>query len=158
VRDLSRYGSKFCKILHQVEELSKQDPSCKIIVFVQWEGLLKKMQSALADAGFPCLRIFGGVEARQKTLQKFQQGTASECRLLILSLEKSPSGMTLTCANHVLLVHPMVAESATLAEGYERQAIGRVRRPGQGKTVHLWRFVTCVTVEEQLWDRNRPRS
>merc|ERR1712187_455117 len=109
---------------------------------------------ALADAGFPCLRIFGGVEARQRTLRKFQQGTASECRLLILSLEKSPSGMTLTCANHVFLMHPMVAESATLAAGYERQAIGRIRRPGQTKIVHIWRFVTSGTVEEQLLQQN----
>lgn len=97
----------------------------------------------------------GTVQTRQKTLQIFKESTASEHRVLMLSLEKSPSGMTLTCANHVFLVHPMVAESATLAVGYECQAIGRVRRPGQEKTVHVWRFVTSGTVEEKLLEQSQ---
>merc|ERR1712070_1043938 len=124
-------------------------------MFVQWEGLLVKVSAALAECGLPCLRITGTVQARQNTIRKFKESSGSENRVLLLSLEKSPTGMTLTCANHVFLVHPMVADSATLAAGYERQAIGRVRRPGQSKTVHIWRFITSGTVEEKLAQQNR---
>ena len=95
-------------------------------------------------------------------LRQFQ-GTAvgapgdADCqhKVLLLSLEKSPTGMTLTCANHVVLMHPMVADTSALAAGYERQAIGRVRRPGQQKTIHIWRFVTNDTVEERITEANR---
>lgn len=153
--DIKRYGSKLCAILTKAQELCEKDPQCKIIMFVQWEGLLRKVGAALGECGLPCLRITGTVQQRQITLKKFQDSSASEHRVLLLSLEKSPSGMTLTCANHVFLVHPMLAESPTLAEGYERQAIGRVRRPGQEKTVHIWRFITGGTVEETLTQENR---
>ncbi|CAE8648892.1 unnamed protein product, partial [Polarella glacialis] len=148
--NIQSYGSKLFALLSRAKDLCAADAQCKIIVFVQWEGLLKKVHSALSECGLPCLRLYGNVDSRQKTLRKFKDSLASEHRLLLLSLEKSPSGMTLTCANHVFFVHPMVAETPSLAEGYERQALGRVRRPGQEKTVHVWRFVTADTVEDEL--------
>jgi len=153
--EIQNYGSKLSSMLARARQLCAEDAECKIIVFVQWEGLLKKVHAALSECGLPCLRIFGTVPQRQRTLQKFRESSAVEHRLLLLSLEKSPSGMTLTNANHIFLVHPMVAESPALAAGYERQAIGRVRRPGQEKTVHVWRFITSDTVEEQLVEDNR---
>lgn len=146
----SRYGSKLCAILQKIETLSQEDPDCKIIIFVQWENLLRKVQGALADCGLPCLRLRGGLSARQSILQNFRVGKAAECRCLLLSLEKSPTGLNLTCANHVVLVHPMVAKTPKMALDYEKQAIGRIRRPGQQKTVHVWRYIASNTIEEKM--------
>ena len=59
--------------------------------------------------------------------------------------------INLTMANHVLLIHPMNAESMERACTFEMQAIGRARRWGQpSPVVHVWRFFTLQTVEEEL--------
>merc|ERR1712124_37319 len=84
-------------------------------------------------------------------------------RLMLLSLEESASGTNLTAANHVLIVHPMEATSREEAVAFEMQAVGRVRRPGQQRKIHIWRFVTVGTIEQQitedhqkeLWERQR---
>merc|ERR1719265_1355378 len=56
-------------------------------------------------------------------------------------------------------------EAATREEAvaFEMQAVGRVRRPGQQRKIHIWRFVTVGTIEQQmteehqkeLWERQR---
>ena len=74
-----------------------------------------------------------------------------EAFVLLLSLEHAASGSNLTAANHVILVHPMNADTLSSAVAYERQALARVRRVGQERAeVHVWRFVTRETVEEHM--------
>lgn len=63
--------------------------------------------------------------------------TRLENRILLLSLERSPAGMNLVCCHHLVLVHPMLAESKDASLSFERQAIGRVRRQGQKEKVHV---------------------
>merc|ERR1719230_1483297 len=69
---------------------------------------------------------------------------------MLLSLEESARGTNLTSANHVLIVHPMEATSREEAVAFEMQAIGRVRRPGQLRKIHIWRFVTTGTIEQSI--------
>lgn len=138
-----------------MRKLQSEDHGSKVIIFVQWEDLLVKVQNALAECGLQSLRLRGTLYQRQQTLRLFEDSTSEEHLIMLLSLERSPSGMNLTVANHVFLLHPMLAESSEIAVGYERQAIGRVRRQGQHKIVHLWRFATEGTVEEDMVDVHR---
>jgi hypothetical protein len=71
--DARRYGSKLCLVLSRARELCAQDPDCKIIIFVQWEALLKKVHAALSECVFPCLRISGTVQTRQKNIATVQE-------------------------------------------------------------------------------------
>jgi hypothetical protein len=68
----------------------------------------------------------------------------------VCSLQKKAAGMNLQCANHVLLVHPFFAPNREHAAAWEAQAIGRVLRPGQAKTVHVHRFLALGTIEQEL--------
>jgi len=153
----SQYGTKIACMVSRVRRLRAEDPTAKVIVFVQWEMLLAKVNKSLTEGGCACLQLRGAVYQRSQTLRLFEDSPAAEHAVLLLSLEKSPTGMNLTVANHVFLLHPMLADSEETAIGYERQAIGRVRRQGQAKTVHLWRFVTIGTVEETM-TKQRQRS
>lgn len=56
-----------------------------------------------------------------------------EIRVLILSALKQSTGLTLTNANHVFLFDDVEA-------GDEQQAIGRVRRIGQTRVTHVYKF------------------
>merc|ERR1711974_14456 len=118
-------------------------------IFVQWRSLASKIAMALADSGLPVLTLQGTVAEQQRTVGSF---TAPEAKFvaMILAMEDDGSGLNLTCANHVFFVHPLDVASKHVASACERQALGRVRRYGQTKDVHLYRFVTEGTVEERL--------
>ena len=58
--------------------------------------------------------------------------------------------MNLVCCHHLMLVHPMLAESRDASLSFERQAIGRVRRQGQQEKVHVYRFFVRDTMEEEM--------
>merc|ERR1712194_3789 len=97
------------------------------------------------------MQLQGNVSVRDRTIREWQTNDASDQFVLLLSLAQSASGTNLTAASHVILLHPMLAATRDIAMSYEMQAIGRVRRHGQKRSsVHLWRFVTAGTVEEEL--------
>lgn len=146
---ITMFGSKVQAVCNQLDSIWQNEPGSKVIIFVQFEVLMRKMEGALKDMGLPCMTLQGSVFDRRKTIRRFQS-TGDHNRVLLLSLEKNPAGMNLVCCHHLLLVHPMQAESRVAALSFERQAIGRVRRQGQRETVHIYRFFVRDTLEEQL--------
>jgi hypothetical protein len=145
----AKYGSKIRALVERVRAIQRTDAKCKAICFVQWEDLKSKISSALKEFGVDHVVLEGSVWARRSALINFQY-EADGPRLMLLSLEESASGTNLTAANHVLIVHPMEATSREEAVAFEMQAIGRVRRPGQLRKIHIWRFVTTGTIEQSI--------
>merc|ERR1719321_753529 len=165
----TKYGSKIQKLVQHMKELQGQkilsgEQGNRIICFVQWESLKKNVSAAFDEFGVEHVVLQGSVWARRQVLTNFQYKNAGP-RTLLLSLEESASGTNLTAANHVVFVHPMDAESKEEAVAFEMQAIGRVKRPGQMRKIHIWRFVTVGTVEQQiteehqkeLWERQQTK-
>jgi hypothetical protein len=150
----AKYGSKIEKLVKHVLQLQDADPGCKCICFVQWEDLKRKISSALTEFGVEHLSLHGSVWNRRAALMRFQY-EADSPRMLLLSLEESASGTNLTAANHVLIVHPMEAATRDEAVAFEMQAVGRVRRPGQQRKIHIWRFVTVDTVEQEITEEHQ---
>lgn len=151
-------GSKLdrmAEILQQILDGSKDD---RIIIFCQFADLEERISVALRAVGANHVRLSETRSVFEQTamLEGFQQRRDEQSRVLLLSLEQSASGTNLTAANHVFLVHPMAAGTPQRAAAFEQQAIGRVRRLGQKRTVTVWRFVTQGTVEEELHNRLSP--
>jgi hypothetical protein len=57
----------------------------------------------------------------------------------------------LTNANHAIFLSPLLAVSKQAYDARETQAIGRVRRYGQVKHVHIYRFLTMDSVDEATY-------
>lgn len=152
-----KYGTKLAAVVRKLQEIRKEDPTAKAIVFTQFDDIRRKVATALQEFGVPVVQLQGSVGQRDKTIREWQTNSTSHQFVLLLSLAQSASGTNLTAASHVLLLHPMLAATRELAMSYEMQAIGRVRRHGQQRSsVHIWRFVTCGTVEEEITnDRNQ---
>ncbi|CAK9018575.1 unnamed protein product [Durusdinium trenchii] len=146
---ISRFGSKLEAVCSQLQQIWRQEDSAKVIIFVQFEVLLGKMKGALSSMGMSCLTLHGSVFERRRVIRQFH-AEGRENRILLLSLERSPAGMNLVCCHHLILVHPMLAESKEAALSFERQAIGRVRRQGQKEQVHVYRFFVRDTMEEEM--------
>lgn len=53
----------------------------------------------------------------------------------------------LTNANHAIFLSPFLADSEYVYASSETQAVGRVRRYGQTRRVHIWRFLTRDTID-----------
>lgn len=68
---------------------------------------------------------------------------------LISSLSLTDSN--LTNANHAIFLSPLLAVSKQAYDARETQAIGRVRRYGQVKHVHIYRFLTMDSVDETIY-------
>ena len=87
-------------------------------------------------------------------MDKFQReeiGPTDE-RVLLLELHnESASGANLTTANHAIFVHPLHVGSLYKYIACETQAIGRIRRYGQKKKVHLYRYLARDTVDTTIY-------
>ena len=57
----------------------------------------------------------------------------------------------LTVANHTIFISPLLARTQHEYNQAETQAIGRIRRYGQTKTANLYRFITCSTIDEEIY-------
>lgn len=146
----AHWSTKLRLFVETFEIIQIREPDAKVIVFSQWDNLRRHVSRALTDVEVRHLVLEGDIYDRTRILSEFRAD--SGISLLLLSLEDSASGTNLTVASHVVLLHPMLASSRAEASSYEAQAVGRVRRMGQTRPVHVWRFVTSRTVEEELWD------
>jgi len=152
----AKHGSKLATVVAKLQELRAEDPTAKVILFVQFDDLRKKIAGALQDFGVPAVQLKGSVGQRGNIINDWQNNPNSVAFVLLLSLAQSASGTNLTAASHVVFLHPMLAESAETAHANEMQAIGRARRHGQTRdTVHVWRFVTTDTVEQSITERHQ---
>lgn len=116
----------------------------KVVIFSQFVALLKRVEQAL-DLAHPDLRRFvltGSTLDRQVPVEEFQNCAGPA--LMLVSLRAGGTGITLHAADYVFLLDPWWNPAV------EAQAIDRVHRIGQEKTVFVYRLVTGGTVEERI--------
>mmetsp|Transcript_62488 Transcript_62488/g.116131 ORF Transcript_62488/g.116131 Transcript_62488/m.116131 type:complete len:226 (+) Transcript_62488:1866-2543(+) len=151
-----RHGTKLAALISKLKQLREVDKCAKVILFVQFDELKRKVASALLECGIPSLVLQGSVAQRAKIIHDWQNNPTSLSFVLLLSLAQSASGTNLTAANHVVFLHPMLASTHEQAVSFEMQAIGRARRHGQLRdVVHVWRFVTLDTVEQHMSEKHQ---
>merc|ERR1712039_457263 len=152
----SKYGTKLEALANKLLQLRKDDPTAKVILFVQFDDLKRKVADVLAEFGIKGATLQGGASQRGNVIRDWQHNDSSATFVLLLSLAQSASGTNLTAASHVVFLHPMLAPTAERAVSNELQAIGRARRHGQlREVVHVWRFVTEDTVEQTITERHQ---
>ncbi|KAI8904617.1 hypothetical protein DFJ77DRAFT_552162 [Powellomyces hirtus] len=149
--ELTRYGKKLSQLVKLIKSLPKDE---RVLVFVQFDDLMVRVAEALLDANIKFLHLQGSTTAKSSALAKFQdEDHTSTPRVLLLNvMTESASGANLTIANHAIFLSPLLAETQHEYTAAEVQAIGRVRRYGQKKTVHIHRFLTMDTMDMQIWE------
>ncbi|RKX36102.1 MAG: ATP-dependent helicase [Verrucomicrobia bacterium] len=116
----------------------------KVVVFSQFVMLLNRVRGVLQDqfVGLPRFELTGSTLDRQKPVQEFQgmDGPA----VMLVSLKAAGTGITLHAADYVFLLDPWWNPAV------EEQAVDRVHRLGQTRTVFVYRMVTSGTIEERI--------
>ena len=116
----------------------------KVVIFSQFVMLLNRVNEAL-NQHYPDLTQFeltGMTLDRQKPVQEFQ--TCEKPAAMLVSLKAAGTGITLHAADYVFLLDPWWNPAV------EAQAVDRVHRIGQTKTVFVYRMVTAGTIEERI--------
>lgn len=127
------------------EEEDGCTPLHRILVFAQLKQLLDVVESSILNpAGIAYLRLDGNVESRKRMqiVQKFNSDPT--IGVMLLTTKVGGLGLNLTSADTVVFLehdwNPM----------NDLQAMDRVHRLGQERTVNVYRILTRGTLEEKI--------
>eukprot|EP00939_MAST-03C_sp_MAST-3C-sp1_P000482 g482.t1 len=133
-------------LMDEMRELREKDKTAKILIFSQFKATLEKLQCELTKAGLKYRTLTGSMSLakRKKALSMFQNDPPTT--VFLLSIRAGAVGINLTQANHVFLL------DACTNPALEAQAIGRVWRLGQKRSVKIRRFVMKDSIETRIRD------
>ena len=124
-------------------ELLAPGEASKVVIFSQWEVMLRLAAEVVARRGLGHTILHGNVPGpeRRKLLERFHND--DECRVF-LSTDAGGTGLNLQCADTVINLevpwNPAVLE----------QRIARVHRMGQHRPVHVFNLVMRDSIEERV--------
>ncbi|KAI9812586.1 MAG: hypothetical protein M1827_004575 [Pycnora praestabilis] len=153
IRTGRHYGEKLQEIVRLINKISRnEDPNDpdQIILFVQYEDLMAKVLEALEKNNIRCTAILSGRKINpDKIINDFKENKKQDrAKVLILNIANEfAAGANLTNANHIIFVSPLLTNSQYWYDASNIQAIGRCRRFGQGKLVHIYRFLSLKTID-----------
>nr|XP_019014690.1 DNA repair protein Rad8 [Kwoniella pini CBS 10737]OCF53471.1 DNA repair protein Rad8 [Kwoniella pini CBS 10737] len=151
-----RFGAKLQKLVDLIHSIPTNQ---RILVFLQWEDLSSKVSEALNSGKISHVTLSGSVKTRANTLDKFQQSNSEDlksARVLLLKVnDASAAGSNLTIANHVIFLGPLFTNSLLNYRAIETQAIGRIRRYGQNKKVHIHRLLALDTIDKIIFNNRK---
>jgi superfamily II DNA or RNA helicase len=146
--DLRALGSPKLEEFREVLDDLLEDPTRKIVVYSQWERLLRLAQWAVRDRldrrGERADIFHGGLDARQRLRMLEAFRSESDFRVLF-STDAGGLGLNLQEAASVVVNLEVPWNPAVL-----EQRIGRVHRMGQRRSVHVLHFVARGTIEERI--------
>ena len=152
--DTSKYSSKLIGLYRYITELIKSDPNARIILFLQFSDLADFMAKSFKELKVECVRVVGTVFQRQNAITKFRD--SKDIRLIMMSSEDSVSGINLTQATHVILLHPFWTGNGEASDlAYEKQGISRAYRFGLDHPLKIVRFAVRGSVEEEITLRHQ---
>jgi len=141
-------SSKIQKLMEELKAIRANDPTAKAVVFTQWTPFFRKIELLLKKENIQFAKLTGdmSMQTKGKNLTKFQ--SEPSITVFLLSLRSGAVGLTLTAANHLLLLDP------SFNKGTEMQAINRIYRIGQTRETTVTHIVAKGTIEEKIYNRN----
>lgn len=140
----------------KMQELAKLMDKCKygthrILIFTQMTKVLDILEIWLNFNGFNYLRLDGQtkVEDRQSLTEKFNRD--DRIKAFILSTRSGGLGINLTGADMVLFF------DLDWNFQIEAQCMDRAHRIGQTRDVHIYRFVSEHTIEENMLKKSQEK-
>lgn len=150
-RQLQNSSEKYADLMQSVKvkkvlEILNKDRKRKTIIFSEFTSLLKILDIALHEKGFSCLPYNGSMNKVEKQNTLFQLKSNPKYTVLLCSLKCGSLGLNLTFCSQVILYEPFWNPAVGA------QAIDRVYRIGQTKSVDVWEFFVKNSVEQRIKD------
>lgn len=128
-----------------IKKVTDSNPDEKIVVFSQFTTFFEILQHFIhKDLGLQHLRYDGSMSSVQRSacIETFYRDPLH--RIMLISMKAGNSGLTLTCANHVILVDPFWNPYV------EEQAMDRCYRISQEREVYVHRLLIQSSVEDRI--------
>ncbi|KAJ6110097.1 C-5 cytosine methyltransferase [Penicillium sp. IBT 16267x] len=140
-------SSKFTRFVELIHEIPNNE---QVVVFAQYDEIITLLSRALEleEVDFRTARAM-----KVKEISDFinESQRSKPPKVLILPLGGAmAAGLNLQCANHIIFVSPLHTPTQHDYEAGMKQAIGRARRYGQKKTVHVYHMLVKFTAEINL--------
>jgi len=113
----------------------------RLLVFSQFTRFLTAARQRVERAGVDCCYLDGKTRRRAEVIARFRSGAAP---VFLISLKAGGVGLTLTEADHCVLLDPWWNPAT------ETQAVDRAHRIGQTRKVMVHRLVAKDTIEEKV--------
>ena len=149
---INMYGTKLSYLIEYLGSLFKSNNDNRVIIFSQYDKLLKMTGKVLDEMNYKHIYLKGNVNVISKNITKFKKDKSY--RIIMLSSEFSSSGNNLTEASHIVFLDVLNA-NADKTKDIESQAIGRAVRIGQNKSVVIKRLIMKDTIEEKFYNDNK---
>ncbi|KAG8010081.1 DNA repair and recombination protein RAD54B [Nibea albiflora] len=132
-------------LLTAIRQLS---PSDRVVVVSNYTKTLDLLQDLCVHLGYTFCRLDGHTPTnqRQRLVDSFNS-PYSQNFLFLLSSKAGGVGLNLVGASHLVLY------DIDWNPANDIQAMARVWRDGQKKTVHIYRLLTAGTIEERIFQR-----
>ncbi|KAF6153230.1 hypothetical protein GIB67_036576 [Kingdonia uniflora] len=137
-------SSKVSKLMSCLQTLHQSGSGEKSIVFSQWTSFMDLLEIPLRKRGIAFLRFDGKLSQKNREIVLKMFSESNEIKVLLMSLKAGGVGLNLTAASNVFLMDPWWNPAV------EEQAIMRIHRIGQKRTVNVRRFIVKDTVEERM--------
>ncbi|XP_066481022.1 DNA repair and recombination protein RAD54B [Tiliqua scincoides] len=137
------------KVLTQMlGAISEQSPSERVVVISNYTQTLNILQEMCKRYGYSYTRLDGNTPVSQR--QQIVDGFNSKfCPFFIFLLSSKAGGVGLNLVGASrLILYDIDWNPAT-----DIQAMARVWRDGQKRTVHIYRLLTTGTIEEKIYQR-----
>ncbi|KAF8444821.1 SNF2 family N-terminal domain-containing protein [Boletus edulis BED1] len=152
-RNNFRSSTKLDALVQNLRRLRDQDPYFRAIVFSQFTSFLSLISTALDREHLAWYRFDGSMDMKKRgaAIAEFKQNERKP-KVLIISLKAGGVGLNLTCANHVFMM------DCWWNAAIENQAIDRVHRIGQEKTVYVKHFIIENTIEGDILEIQKRKT
>ena len=111
--------------------LFRDNPQGRFLVFSRYDNPFTAMENQIDALGVKVKQLKGNKDAIAATLRAFQGG---DLRCLLLNSHYAGSGLNITAATHVVLLHAMTHEE-------EKQILGRAYRMGRTEPLNFIRLL-----------------
>ncbi|KTW26011.1 hypothetical protein T552_03281 [Pneumocystis carinii B80] len=133
---------KLQKLVVLLREL--QAKNCRALIFTQMTRVLDILEQFLNIHGYKYLRLDGATKVEQRQILTERFNNDSRIFVFILSTRSGGLGINLTGANTVIFY------DSDWNPSMDRQCQDRCHRIGQTQDVHIYRFVSEYTIEENI--------
>ncbi|KAJ5805782.1 C-5 cytosine methyltransferase [Penicillium pulvis] len=142
--------TRFIELIHTIPD------SEQVVVFAQYDEIITLLTRALELEEVDSRTVRAAQVSVISDFINEPPKTSTPPKVLILPLGGAmAAGLNLQCANHLIFVSPLHTPTQHEYEAGMKQAIGRARRYGQKKIVHVYHMLVKETLEVNVIQERR---
>ena len=150
--EASSHGAKLEAAIQLLQKI--QGHGEKAILFVQFPEQVQ--QAAVALKGKSIAATIVGKDTAGVQIATFCQN--KDTVLVLNASDETAAGSNIQAANHVIFLSPLLRDNQYSYDSTMAQAIGRVRRHGQTRPIHVYRICALHTIDVDILEHREHRT